>query len=358
MTAAGPAGMETRPVTGRVLRCRRGGLSLRVAPRSIAVGVALVIALLAVSAITLATGEFRLPLGEVLRALAGQGSGAAEFIVTTLRAPRLLTALLVGAALAVSGAVLQSLSGNSLGSPDFIGITGGSATGALLVIVVIHGGMLQIAAGALLGGLATAVVIYLLAFSRGVTGSRFVLVGIGVSAMLLAANSYLISRAGLTDALAAQAWLIGSLNGRGWEQVVPIAGAVVILLPLGLCHARGLAMLEMGDDAAKALGVGVERARFVLLLVSVGLAALATAVAGPIAFVAMAAPRIARQLTSSAGPCLVPAALTGALLLSVGDLAVQRVFSPAQLPVGIATGALGGLYLIWLLASQWRRGRP
>ncbi|WP_199431130.1 FecCD family ABC transporter permease [Qaidamihabitans albus] len=336
------------------MRTRRERLSLRVHGRSVVVCAGLAAVLFAVVVGTLTSGDFELSVPEVLGALAGQGEGGADFIIFTLRLPRLLTALFVGAALAVSGAILQSLSGNPLGSPDVIGFTNGSATGALIVIIALGGGMIETALGALAGGVVAALLIYLLAFTGGVQGFRFILVGIGISALALSVNSYLITRASLHDAVSAQAWLIGSVNGRGWEQVTAVGAALAILLPLGLVYARRLSMLELGDDTATALGVGVERSRFVLIVVSVLLAAIATAAAGPIWFVALAAPQLARRLTHGTGPGLVPSALMGALLLAAGDLAVQRLFPTSQLPVGTATGCLGGLYLIWLLASEWR----
>ncbi|TWE13582.1 FecCD family ABC transporter permease [Prauserella muralis] len=345
-------------VTGRVVRIRRGLLSVRVDGRALTVGLGVAVALVVVMGITLTTGEYELSVTDVLKAIAGQGEGGADFVVNTLRLPRLLTALLVGAALAVSGAILQSLTGNSLGSPDVIGFNNGAATGALLVIIVTGGSMVQVATGALIGGIVSAVLIYLLAFTRGVQGFRFVLIGIGINALALSVNSYLITRASLYDALTAQSWLVGSVNSRGWEHVTAAALAVAVLLPLALYHARPLAMLELGDASAKALGVGVERSKAVLIVVSVLLAAIATAAAGPIWFVALAAPQLARRLTRSPAPGLVTSALVGALLLTAGDLLIQRVFPTAQLPVGTATGCLGGLYLIWLLASEWRgKGR-
>jgi iron complex transport system permease protein len=271
--------------------------------------------------------------------------------------PRLVTALCVGAALAVSGAILQSLTGNSLGSPDIVGFTTGSATGALVVIVALNGSMTQIAFGALAGGLATAAVIYLLVFSGGMQGFRLVVIGIGVSALLLAVNSYLITRATWQEALEAQAWLIGSLGNRGWNHATVIGIAVAILLPAAFGLARRLSMVEMGDDTATGLGLDVARSRVVLLGISVALAALATAVTGPILFVALAAPQLARRLTRSSGPALIPSALMGAVLLGGSDLAVQRIFAPTLLPVGTATGTIGGMYLIWLLITESRKSR-
>ncbi|GGT06406.1 ABC transporter permease [Streptomyces kurssanovii] len=348
---------KPRVISGRVVRTRGGRVSLRVQGRALAVTSVLLVALVVIMGISLTTGDFELSVGEVLRALTGDGTGGADFIVNTLRMPRLVTALCVGAALAVSGAVLQSLTRNALGSPDIIGFTNGSATGALVVIVVFHGSMTEIAVGALIGGLVTAAVVYLLVFGGGMQGFRLVVMGIGVSALLLAVNSYLITRASWQEALEAQAWLIGSLGNRGWDHAVAIGVAVAVLLPLAFGLAGRLSMVEMGDDTATALGVDVARSRVALLFVSVALAAFATAVTGPIWFIALAAPQVARKLIRSPGPGLVPAALMGAVMLAGSDLAVQRLFSPALLPVGTATGTIGGLYLIWLLVTESRKSR-
>ncbi|MFF8827910.1 FecCD family ABC transporter permease [Streptomyces sp. NPDC015131] len=346
-----------RVVSGLVLRPRRGGLSLRVQGRAVAVTAALAAALLAVMTVSLTTGDFELSVGEVVQAVFGNASGGADFIVNTLRMPRLVTALCVGAALAVSGAILQSLTGNSLGSPDIIGFTNGSAVGALIVIIVMHGSMTQIAVGALIGGLATAAAVHLLMLGRGLQGFRLIVIGIGVSSLLLAVNSYLITRATFQEALEAQAWLIGSLGNRGWQHANAVLIAVAVLLPPALLLSRRLSMVEMGDVTAMALGVNVARTRAVLLLISVALAAFATAVTGPIWFIALAAPQLARRLTRSAGPPLLTSAVMGALLLAASDLAAQRLFAPALLPVGTATGTIGGLYLIWLLITESRKSR-
>ncbi|MFG2892306.1 FecCD family ABC transporter permease [Streptomyces sp. NPDC048248] len=348
---------KLRVVSGLVIRTGRGGVSLRVQGRALALTAVLLAVLTVVMGITLTTGDYQLSIGEVLRAVTGTGSGAADFIVNTLRMPRLLTALGVGAALAVSGAILQSLTGNSLGSPDIIGFTNGSAVGALGVIIVLHGSMTQIAIGALLGGLATAGAVYLLMLGRGLQGFRLVVVGIGVSALLLAVNSYLITRATWQEALEAQAWLIGSLSNRGWQHASAIGLAVAVLLPLAVVLARRLSLVEMGDTTAMALGVNVARTRTAMLVISVALAAFATAVTGPIWFIALAAPQLARRLGRSSGPALLPSALMGALLLALSDLVVQRVFAPTLLPVGTATGTIGGLYLIWLLITESRKSR-
>ncbi|HEX5740570.1 MAG TPA: iron chelate uptake ABC transporter family permease subunit [Pilimelia sp.] len=349
-TAAG----APRPVgTGRLVSV--GPLAVRLHLRPALAAAGLTAALAAVATLALMTGDFPLTAGEVWRALRGSGDGGSAFIVTTLRLPRLLTGLLVGAALGLSGALLQGLARNVLASPDIIGFTSGAATGAILAFVLGAGSLVLIGAGAVAGGLLAAVAVYTLAHRHGNTGTRLVLVGIGVTAGLTSVNSFLISRAPLHDAVAAQAWLVGGLNNRGWEHARPVGAALIVLAPLAVAVARRLTVLEFGDDPAAALGVPAERTRRLLLAVAVSLAAVATASAGPVAFVALAAPQLARRLAGPARPSPLTAALTGALLLAASDVLTQRLFAPTPLPVGILTAGLGGLYLTWILAAGWRR---
>jgi len=302
-------------------------------------------------------GDFPIPAGDVVQSLLGQGTSSTDFVVIQLRLPRALCAVAVGAALGASGAAFQALTRNPLGSPDIIGFTSGAATGALLQILVVGGTALAVSAGALVGGLASALIVYLLAMGRGAVGYRLVLVGIGLNALLWAVNSYLLITADLDDALSAQVWIVGSLNGRSWDQLWPVVGVCVLCLPLLMIAARPLGLLEMGDDAAKALGVHADRTRIVIVILAVALAAAAVATAGPIAFVALAAPQLAKRLTGSVAVGVLPAALMGAFVLVTSDFVAQRLFAPVQLPVGIATGCIGGLYLIWLLLSEWKKGR-
>lgn len=334
-----------------------GGLSLRVDARAVAVALLLVVVALAAGVLLIGSGDYPLAPGDVVRTLLGGGTAAQEFIVDDLRLPRALVGLLVGAALGMAGAVFQSISRNPLGSPDVIGFGQGASVGALAVIVLFHGGATAVAGGAIVGGLMTGVEVYALAWRRGVHGYRLVLVGIGAAAMLTACNSYLLTRADLVDATRAVLWMTGSLDGRGWAQFWPLLVTCAVLVPLVLGHGRNLRMLEMGDDAAYALGVRVERTRLVLVLAAVLLTAVATAAAGPIAFVALSAPQLARRLTRSAGANLLPSALMGAALLVVADWIAQRAFGDRQLPVGVVTGMIGGCYLLWLLVSERKAGR-
>lgn len=334
---------------------RNRWLSFRVDIRSILVCIPLILAALAVAVASLATGDYDVSVPQVLQAFAGDAPGLAQTIVMEWRLPRVLAALVFGAALGMSGGIFQSMTRNPLGSPDIIGFNTGAYTGALIVMLTIGGGYLGIAAGALVGGILTALAVYLLAYRRGSQGFRLIIVGIGISAMLAAFNHWLILRAELEAALAAAVWGAGSLNGITWEQAAP-AAVVVAVVGLGtLAAARRMQLLEMGDDAARALGVRAEPTRLLLLVLGVALTAAVTAVAGPIAFVALAAPQLARRLTRSAGITLVPSAVMGAFLLAASDLAAQRLFAPIQLPVGVVTVCIGGIYLVWLLAREARK---
>ncbi|WP_218000300.1 FecCD family ABC transporter permease [Millisia brevis] len=324
--------------------------------RSIGISLLLLIATLVVLTIAITTGTYEIPPRELWAILTGGGETTTRFFVLDQRLPRALAAAVLGAVLALAGAIFQALSNNPLGSPDIIGFTTGAATGGLLIILMAGssapGG---VAAGAVIGGLATAAVVWVLSIRRGLGGERLVLVGIAVGAMLASVNDYLITRADLESAEAARTWQFGSLNAVGWSHVtVPLVLAVVPILLVGLLSPT-LRALEIGDDLAAALGVPVTRTRTALLVVGVALTAVAVACAGPIGFVALAAPQMARRLVGAQGTALVASAMTGALLLSVADLLAGRLLSPFQIPVGLVTGAVGGLYLAWLLVLRGKK---
>ncbi|MFC7326568.1 FecCD family ABC transporter permease [Marinactinospora rubrisoli] len=351
-----PGGRDPRPPAGRVLRLG-DRFSVRLRLRLTVVYASLVAATATVFAITLMVGDYEIPLPDVLLALTGRGERLDVFFVQGVRLPRAWTAVLVGAALGVAGAVFQSLSRNPLGSPDIIGFTHGAATGAVLTILVLGGGMLPTSLGAVAGGVGTALVVYLLAMKRGVQGYRLILVGIGVSAMLLAMRDYLISRAELTDAMAAQVWMIGSLNGRTWGQVAAVAIGSAVLVPVILAYGRRLRLMEMGHDTARALGVSPESTQTIALVAASALTGVAIAVSGPISFIALAAPQLARRLARADGTTIAGAGLMGAFLLLTADLVAQRAMAPVQLPVGVVSAVIGGSYLVWLLYREWRTGR-
>lgn len=352
----------------RSLRVEFGPVGIRLRPRVALVAAALATTGFAALVASVSLGTYAIPVGDVLGAILGtgtdSGSGDADLIVHQLRLPRALTALLVGAAFGVAGAVYQAVTRNPLASPDLIGISAGAgagAVGAILIGGVTAAGAGSFAAvpfGALAGALVTAAVIYVLAYRGGtVTGYRFVLVGIAANGALAALTRWMLARADIDQASRAMVWLTGSLNGRGYDHVRWAGLALLVLVPLTLALARAYQLLQFDDDTALGLGVPLHRARVALLVLATCLAALATAAAGPVAFIALGAPQIARRLAGTAGIPLVVSGLTGAALLLLADLAGRLVFSPTELPVGIVTGALGAPYLLLLLARANRAGK-
>ena len=316
---------------------RLGSLSLRWRPRAALACLVLAGVGLALAAALLGTGSLALGPAEVFASLLGQGQDpTAQRIVQRVRLPRVLTACLVGAALGMAGAIFQSISRNPLGSPDVIGFTTGAASGAIVQIILFDAGPLATSLAALAAGLCTAL---------AVAPRRASLSGL---------NSLLLVTGNLDQAMHAQLWLAGSLNTRTWSHVVPAALGLLASVPLALYHGRRLEVLELGDASAAQLGVAVERVRLQMVLVAVGMTAIATAAAGPIAFIALAGPQLARRLTRSAGVPLLSGALMGAVLLLAADLLGQRLAYVANLPIGLMTGLLGGFYLLWLLLRSRR----
>ncbi|MFM9736291.1 FecCD family ABC transporter permease [Streptomyces brasiliscabiei] len=338
----------------RVLVLRRRRIALRLQWRSIVVCAVLAVAVAGTAVLALMTGSYALSPGQVLSALTGRENDIVHDIVVEWRLPRVAAALIFGAALGVSGAVFQSLLRNPLADPGIVGFTQGSYTGALVVILVLNGTYAQLVGGALLGGAATAVAVYVLAHRRGVQGFRLIIVGIGVSAMLESLNIWLILKADLDQAMSAAAWGAGSLNGVSWDQVVVGGACIAVLLLLAGMLSRPMRQLELGDEAAASQGVRVAPVRLGLILVGVALTATVTAASGPIVFISLVAPQIGRRLARTAGITLAPAAFVGALLCLVSDYLAQHV-APTPLPVGIITVVLGGGYLGYLLFTQARR---
>ena len=313
----------------------------------------LALASLVVGLVALANGPTWTPWDQTLAGLFGRGDKA--FVITRWRLPQVCAALVFGAALGLSGAVFQNLTRNPLGSPDVIGLEASAFTGALVVLVFLAGTSAQLAVGSVVAGLVAATVIYLLSRRQGFSGLRLVVIGIAVNAMVQAANQYLVLRADLDVAIAATSWSAGSLNGTDWDDVV-VPFAVVGVLALGLAvSSRTMHQAALGDDLAVTTGVRLGPHRVLMVVLGVGCTAAVTAAAGPISFVALAAPQIGRRIAGAAGVPLLPAALTGAFVLVVSDLAAQTLTKPVPLPVGVVTTAVGGGYLIWLLLREVRR---
>jgi iron complex transport system permease protein len=346
-------------VSRRRLTLRTRAFSLRADVRVLAMTAALGAASLAAFTVHVGRGEFPIAAPDVLAALVGAGDQATSFIVLELRVPRALTAVLAGAGLAIAGAIFQDLARNPLVSPDVIGITSGASLAAVALLVLGEAsGPVPAPAAALGGAVVSGALLYALAWREGVHGYRLVLVGIALTALFEAGVLYVLARGQIFEVAQAYVWLVGSLNGRGWEHVWPLAATLAVGGPLALALARPLAALQLGDDVARTLGMRVERARLSLLALAVVLTAVAVAAAGPIAFLAFIAPHIARRVAGSVAPSAVMlvAAAAGALLLLCADLAGRLLFSPTELPVGIVTSVVAAPYFLFLLHRANRMG--
>lgn len=353
-TGAGPTTEPSRTGRRPAAVSPHGRARARRSRRRIAVTLVLALLLLGVVATSLMVGQTFYTPGEVARVILGEQVPGASFTVGELRLPRVVMAVLTGTAFGLAGIAFQTLLRNALAAPDIIGISAGASAAAVvgLVVLGLSEGLVSIVA--VVAGLATALLIYLLAFKDGVVGTRLILIGIGISAMLESVVAYVIVRAAEWDLQVAMRWLTGSLNNAQWSAIVPLALAIACFAPLLLSQARNLQLMQQGDDSATALGVRVERTRLLVILSAVALISFATAASGPIAFVAFLAGPIAARLVG-AGSLMVPSALVGALLVCGADLVGQFAFD-ARYPVGVITGGLGAPFLVYLLIRTNRAG--
>lgn len=346
-----------RPINFGRRYVRLRPLNLRIDVKSLIVTAIIVFLTIAVALFALMAGTMQLSVQEVFSALFGQATGMTHTVVVEWRLPRILSAIIFGAGLAISGAIFQSITRNPLGSPDIIGFTSGSYTGALVAMLI--GGSttyIGVAAGALIGGFTTAIIIYLFAFRKGTQGFRLIIVGIAISAMLGSLNSMLLLKSDAEVALTAAAWGVGSLNGISFEQAILPMIVVILLLIAAWIMNRTMREMQLGEDAAKSHGVRMEKDQVLLIVIAVALTAAPTAVMGPISFVALVAPQIAIRLTKST-ESLFPTAAMGAFLLLGADVMAQRIVTGNIFPVGVVTLSVGGVYLIWLLFHQARTTR-
>lgn len=315
----------------------------------------LAVLLVAGFAVTLMVGQTSYPPGEVLRVVLGQDVPGASFTVGRLRLPRAVLAVAAGLCFGLAGVTFQTMLRNPLASPDIIGISAGASAAAAFAIITLSLGATQVSAFAIVAGLAVALLVYALSYRSGVVGTRLILIGIGVAAMLDSVTAYVLSQAAAWDLQEAMRWLTGSLNGIHWRDVLPVLAALVVAAPVLLSQSGPLCVSQLGDDAAAALGVRVSRTRLVVIVAAVGLVAFATAAAGPIAFVAFLSGPIAARIVGPGGSLLVPSALVGALLVLVADFCGQFAFG-TRYPVGVVTGVIGAPYLIYLIVRTNRAG--
>ncbi|QVQ51249.1 iron chelate uptake ABC transporter family permease subunit [Spiractinospora alimapuensis] len=330
---------------GRVRRARRRRFVI------VLLSVLIVIAF----AVTLMVGQTFYPPGDVVRVVLGQDVAGASFTVGRLRLPRAVLAVVAGLCFGLAGVTFQTMLRNPLASPDIIGISSGASAAATFAIVTLSLDRVGVSAFAITAGLVVAILVYTLSYKGGVAGTRLILVGIGIAAMLDSVTNYLLDRAAQWDLQEAMRWLTGSLNGSSWQEVIPVVVALVVIGPVLLAQTGNVATFQLGDDTASALGVRVNRTRLLAVVGAVGLISFATAATGPIAFVAFLAGPIAARVVGPNGSLVIPAALVGALLVLVADFCGQFVFG-TRFPVGVVTGVLGAPYLIYLIVRSNRVG--
>lgn len=307
-------------------------------------------------AMTLVLGQSFTPPLDVIRVLMGEHVPGSSFTVGHLRLPRALLSVLAGLSFGLGGVAFQIMLRNPLASPDIIGVSSGASAAAVFAIVVLQWSGSAVAIFAVIAGLAVALLVYSLSFRNGAAGSRLILVGIGVAAMIESFIAYTLSRAPSWNLQEAMRWLTGSVNSAQLSQALPVLLALAVFGGLLLNRRRDLEALRLGDDAAAALGVRVGATRITVIICAVGMIAVATAVTGPIAFVAFLSGPIAARVIGPNGSILIPSALVGACLVLVGDY-IGQFLLPRRYPVGVVTGALGAPYLIYLIIRMNRRGR-
>lgn len=317
--------------------------------------VGLVVLVVVAFVASLCVGDRMASPATVLSVLRGQDVPGLSFTIGQLRLPRALTGALAGLAFGMSGVIVQSLLRNALASPDIIGISAGASAAAVVAITAFGLSGMSVSVLSLVAGLATAAAIYALSWRSGVVGTRLVLIGVGVAAMLDSVIAYVLTRAQVYQVNEAMRWLTGSLNSAFWEGLPRLAWPLVVLVPAAVLLAHRLGVLQLGDELATGLGVHAERTRLALILVAVALVSVATSATGPIAFVAFLSGPIAHRLVRGTGSPVVPAGLVGAALVLLADLVAEHAL-PARMPVGVVTGVLGAPFLLALLARANRSG--
>ena len=331
-----------------------GRWSVLITPRHVVVGLMLLALSLAVAVAALRLGKFTVTTQEVIDALQGQGRRIVQIVIVKWKLPRILLGLVAGLALGVAGAVFQTITRNPLGSPDLIGFSTGAQTGILVSVLLLPGGMLSAFLASFIGGAAVGMVTYLVSLRGGFTGLRFILVGIAISSMLISVNRWLLVRVDDDEGLGALKAITGTLGAARWPVVAPTSLAIALALALMLPVARHLRVVALGEQMATVLGSPTRRVVAVLILLGTVLVAVVTMAAGPIGFVALVAPHLARFLIGSPQPPLLVSGLTGSLLLAGADLLSQLVLE--SMPVSVVTNAVGGLYLMVALTAT-ARGR-
>lgn len=303
------------------------------------------------SFICTAVGGVRIPIREVLLSLIGQNGEGSDLIVMQFRLPRIVAALLVGAALAVSGTLLQGVVRNPLASPDLVGVSGGASVAVVAFMTLFKGYSVHwIPVIAVAGAFIAAGLNYVLAWSRGVSPMRLILIGIGISTAMGALTTFLLISGPAYLAAQVLNWMTGSIYGTNWTYVEALWPWVAVFIPLSWLYAKELDVQSLGDAAAVGLGSRLQASRLMLLFYSVALAGAAVGVAGTISFIGLLAPHMARKLAGRSYRVVIPvSALLGAILLLLADLAGRTLFQPLDIPAGVFTAGIGAPFFLFLL---------
>ncbi|MFJ7918514.1 FecCD family ABC transporter permease [Lysinibacillus fusiformis] len=336
----------------RTIRTKSDRISFQIAKRTCWIILLLSLLLVIITIMGLSAGSDFIHPFIVVKELLGYGNGEYDFVLHTLRLPRILMALLVGAALGVAGLILQGIIRNPLAAPDIIGVTSGASMGAIIFIVYFMGsvGIQFLPLAAISGAAIISFIIYLLSWRKGVTPIRMVLIGIGISALAKAVVTMLLVISEVAATTKAYLWLTGSLYGANMTDVYLLLPWVALLVPLTFVLARTVNVKELGDDIATGLGVKVQVYRLLFLLISVMLAGSAVAFAGGIAFVGLVAPHMSRLLVGRSFAGLIPVtAIIGGIIVIVADIVARTAFLPKDLPTGVFTAAIGAPFFIYLL---------
>lgn len=323
--------------------------------RAIIANVSLIAIVLCICIMMLLYGNTNYSLDVVIRVLRGENIQGATFAIATLRLPRMLSGLLVGIAFGIAGNTFQTMLRNPLASPDIIGVTSGSSVAAVFCILVLGLSGPAVSIISVISGLLVSMLIYLLSKDISFSGSRLILIGIGIQVMLQAAISFLLLKASQYDVPGAMRWLSGSLNGMTMKGIPTLFIVVMVFGIISLLFTKYLQVLELGDEFATTLGIRLNLVRIILILSAVFLIAFATSTTGPIAFVAFLAGPIASKIVGRGSSNVLASGLVGALLVLSSDMIGQYVFS-TRFPVGVITGILGAPYMLFLLICINRRG--
>lgn len=315
------------------------------------VTITLVLAVVA-AGVALSIGDYALSPDRLWQTLTGSGTRIEQYVVFQVRAPRTAMALVTGAALGIAGALLQSYLGNPLASPDLLGISGGSGFAAVFTILALGTTGPVLALSAFVGGAVVAVVLMIAGRALRDGGFRLILAGIGISFLTASAIDFLMVRAKVEEARTALLWLTGSLSSTPWWQVLTVLAVLIASIPALVAAARWLPITQLGPETARGLGVRSERVRWVIVGVAVLLTAATCAFVGPIGFIALCAPAIARPLLGHGAVGVATSGALGGVLLLVADLFAQFAIPGLSMPVGVVTGAVGAVFLLWLLATS------